>query len=223
MKLIKSLVIITALGLVTDSATACVEPYIGLGCEWSTTNHRRGNSHGSMFNKYFGGATAYAGARWQNISLEAGHESTGNKEKTGCHTGITSEQEVVTASIRTQNYFNGWHLDLNTYIPIKGDFEIISSLGYGIIKHRACGDITLVTSSKTAIYEGLNFSNRYKNTVRMGIGAQQMLCNHIGIRCMVRYKLLNNRSRLKSDLFGVNEMVKYKNIVSLSLGFIAKF
>ncbi len=224
MQLTKSLVVIVALiGVITESAVASVEPYFGGSCEWSTANHRRGSSQGSMFNKYFGGASAYAGARWKDISFEAGHESTGQKDKTGSHVTPSKDVEVVTAGIRTKNYFTGWHLDLNTHFPIWDDFELLGSLGYGAIKHRAAAQIDLSSSNKVVFTERLHFSNRYKNTLRFGIGAQQMICNHVGIRFMARYKLINNRARLKSDLFGINEIVKYKNIVSLSAGFFVKF
>jgi len=223
MQLIKSLVIVAALGILTESVMASVDPYFGGGYEWSTANHRRGDSHGSMFNKYFGGANAYLGARCHDISIEAGYECTGEESKSGSHTATPHDQEVVTASIRTRNYFKGWHLDLKTYFPIKDDFELITSFGYGVIKHKASGNITLMVSEELRAYDNLHFSNRYGHVARIGIGAQQMLCDHIGIRAMIRYKLLNNRTRLKSELFGINESVKYKNLVSLKLGFIFKF
>lgn len=223
MQLIKGLVVISALCVLTESAMASIDPYFGGAYEWSTANHRRGSSHGSMFKKNFGAIAAHAGARWRDISIEVGHESTGQEDKTGSHTATPHDQEVVTASINTQNYFKGWHLDLNTYLPIHADLELITSLGYGLIKHRASGDIAITASRKTIFAEDLHFSNRYRATYRLGIGAQQMVCEHIGIRAMVRYKMLNNRTRLKSEHFGINESVKYKNIVALTLGFIVKF
>lgn len=224
MKLSKSLVLIaTLLGLLTECAMANVEPYIGGGYEWSTVNHRRGNSHGSIFNKYFGGAHIYMGARWKDISIEAGHESTGQKYKTGSYMATAPDLGIVSASFRTPNSFAGWHLDLNAYLPIRGDFEFISSFGYGLIKHRISSDLSFSASDNDALSENLLSSSKYRNTFRLGAGVQQMFCNHIGVRCMVRYKLLNNRSRLKSELFAVNESVKYKNIVSVSAGVIFKF
>jgi hypothetical protein len=224
MQLTKSLVVVAALiGVLTESAMASIEPYVGMGYEWSTINHRRGNSHGSIFNKYFGGGNVYAGARWKDISLEAGHESTGNKYKSGSYSAMSKDSELVTASFRTPNSFTGWHIDLNAHMPVIKDFELLGSLGYGVIKHRSSSEFSFSVSGGSVLSENLHISNKYKNTFRLGLGIQQMFCNHIGIRCMIRYKLLNNHSRLKSDLFEINESVKFKNIVSVAAGVIFKF
>ena len=223
MQLTKSLLVIAALGMITETSMASIEPYCGGGFEWSTANHRRGDSHGTLFNKYYGGANAYLGARWRDVSIEAGHESTGEKDKSASHIALSSQQEVVKAGIRLHNYFKSWHLDLNTYFPIYGDFELIGSLGYGAVKHKAHGGMTLLAADKVVLSERLYFPNQYKGAFRFGIGAEQMICDHIGIRGMIRYKLLDNRTRLKSDIFGVNEIVKYKNIISVSAGIIFKF
>jgi opacity protein-like surface antigen len=223
MELIKSLVIAAALGMLTESSMASVEPYVGLGYEWTTANHRRGDSHASMFNKYFGGSSVYIGARCKDISIEAGYESTGKKNKTGYHSAISKELEVVTASVISLSNFEGWHIDLNNYLLINGDCELINSLGYGYISHRHATNLILQASGKPIFTESLNVSGKNKHSFRLGAGIQQMFCNHIGIRCMVRYKMLNNRSKFYSKFLSIKHNVKYKNIVSITAGVIFKF
>jgi len=168
MQLTKRLLVIAALGMLTESAMASIQPYVGGGYEWTTANHRRGNSHSSMFNKYFGGAAVYAGARWKDVSLEIGHESTGRKDKSATYTAISKDQKSVTAGAMTRSNFEGFHLDLNTYMPVLNDLEFIGSLGYGLIKHRNSADLALMVDRNTVFAEDLHVSNKHKHSFRMG-------------------------------------------------------
>ncbi len=228
---LKSLVVAGALiGSSTSNAFHCVHfhclpTYVGAEYQWITTGHRKSDVTGTTFGKSFCGTHLYVGQRWKNVSVETGYEFTRKKVR---HTNFTihhPELNHVTASVKARNRLAGMYMDVNGYIPIPAldGFELIGSIGVARIKHQLLADITLNVEGNPVFKEDLSRLTKYRGVFRLGAGAQYALNDYVNIRGMVRWKAINLGSKIRSEVLGVQETVRHRDVVCLSAGLFFKF
>ncbi len=238
----KSLVVASALiGASTASAMGCFDfgctsPYFGAEYEWtrSNTHHRHNdffeNRNHSLAKSYNGG-NIFLGARWCDFALEAGYDFTGRK--THSARGLNNTTTVTTAAgtftgtpfVRVKNRFDGWHLDLNGYMPVCDCLELIGSLGYGWTRAKFNVNYALVDTAGTVLVRANDVSHHsnYKGVFRLGVGAQYMVTECVGLRTMVRWKNINHNNRARSNSFAFNGTTRARDAVSVSAGAFVKF
>jgi opacity protein-like surface antigen len=238
----KSLVVASAL-IGASSASAmgcfdfgCVSPYVGAEYEWtrSNTHHRHSDSDG-VFSRHslaksYNGGNIFLGGRWCDFGLELGYDFTGRKSRTfrgapGARLVPGTTATFGTDFAKVKNRFDGWHVDLNGYMPVCDCLELIGSLGYGWVRPRFSVDYAIVDTAGTRLFTADDISNhnRYRGVFRLGAGAQYMVTECVGIRGMVRWKNINHRNRANSTSLAFVGSTRAKDAVSLSAGAFMKF
>ncbi len=200
-----------------------LEPYVGGGYEGSFQNKGKNND----FARYYNGGHFFVGTRWCDCGLELGYEATQRTSKPKPETLTTDLlNEVIGPNngasylgqggslnvlFPTKNKFEAWYLDLNGYVPVCNNLEVVGSLGYSWMKPKIYsamqlnannGTIQLPGSGFTPTVDGnlyRKFTSRrsHKAIFRFGAGLQYMVCNCVGVRGMVRWK---NTESLKTTI-----------------------
>lgn len=164
-----------------------IRPYIGaeyqfLDADMGTNTETIGGttftySYDDVYESSYQAIAPFAGLRfgdYAGVELSYTHSMEESKNVSG--TNITSNTT-----------FTLWSLDWMGYLPINEDksFELIGSLGMGIIEAEATG---------TAIVNSIPVSASASESGaagRIGLGAQYNLTDTIGIRTMARYMRTN--------------------------------
>lgn len=232
-------------------------PYVGAEYEWSRmrtdANHlslfARPASLNPFYPKSFSGANVFVGGRWCDIGAEIGYTFTGTKSKTQ-HRGApqvlaTAFTQFTTFSsqafgsfapgdtLKTKIKLNGWHIDLNGYVPLCGCWELIGSVGYEWMKPKVNMIGTHRGSNVAAgvpVREALHIHTKYKGMFRLGLGTQYMVTECVGIRAFVRWrnteklsvKITNAKTNVEPSIQHVS-FRPFKDTLSLAVGTFVRF
>lgn len=219
-----------------------VSPYIGGEYEWSsmkganTNPSIRGLSYRNLVSNSYSGGNIFLGGRWCNFATEIGYDFTGTKKK---HLGANSHNIaglnanfdhalVLGDRFESKVRLSGWHVDFNGYMPLCDCWELIGSVGYGWMKAKT--SITSVYTGRnigSLTRRGLHAHSSYKGMFRLGVGAQYMVTECVGLRGMLRWKnteKLHVSVRNNDPLASRSVSMKpFKDTISLSAGVFVKF
>jgi len=143
------------------------------------------NSFANSFPKSYPSATVYAGAKFL--------------ENFGAELGynISARKKHDLTKVRR----SGGYLDLVGYLPVMESVDLTASIGYGWIK--------------TKIEPSSVFHAKNKGVFRLGVGANYMVTDMIGLRGKVSWE---NTGALR-----VNSTKAFKDTIALAIGAFAKF
>jgi hypothetical protein len=144
--------------------------------------------------KSFPGANVYVGAKFHpNFGAELGFDF------------MKKSRTVNTIVNKTK--MMGAHLDANGYLPVADCFDVVGSVGVGLVQ--AKGERS-----------GVNLKSKKGLLPRVGVGAQYMVSEMVGLRAMARWQ------GTSAVYFKDDASAKYKpfkSAISLGLGVFAKF
>lgn len=240
----------------TGAASAfCLDdlcPYVGGEYEWTSTSGNRDHHHGRGFAKSYNGGNFFIGGRWCDFGVEVGYDFTQRKNRRHART-FTQDQlanvigadraaaffagtgNTGAAFSRTRSRFNGWHIDLNGYMPVCDCFELIGQIGYGWMKPHVSSAFALTnnvagvtlpgfTARGNALVHRLHSRGGYKGVFRLGAGGQYMVTDCVGLRGMLRWKNMNQlRSGVRGDDNFRRHHHKARDAFSLAAGVFVKF
>lgn len=136
---------------------------------------------GTRFNRYFG--------------IEGFYEISDKKDISESY---TDDPDMYTDYYKGSVKYHAVGIDIQGYVPLSQEFELLASLGLG----------QYYFESKGALYEdqyGYDDEefNSWSNSnaslgIRMGVGAQYNINEHFALRAMARYVKLNNDDIIKN-------------------------
>ncbi|MFM8454033.1 MAG: outer membrane beta-barrel protein [Gammaproteobacteria bacterium] len=217
----KSLVVAGALALTGVASAAMEDMGLYLGADYKhnwMTSKSFIETNGTWFAKSYPGASLYVGSRFhENFGVELGYDFSKKKSKALTFNPFAAGQN----QIKSTASFRGPRLDLNAYMPMDNCFDLIGSIGFGLVKPT----ISFSNVNMTAANFDRNYadvSGKQKMVLRLGFGAQYMATENIGVRGMIR---LENTSSLRANGANLTDAGKkpFKDTTSLNLGAFYKF
>ncbi|MDD7313156.1 MAG: porin family protein [bacterium] len=157
------------------------KPYIGLDYAYSKASTDDVVVEGvavpsEYYEDNFHSAIINAGAKLhKNFGLEAFYQKS-TKEEGNLSTLVIGGVPIATDKIETS--FNAYGLDLQGYLPIQENFELVGSLGIGQYKFKMKG------FGYTAKDDDVGY--------RLGAGAQYNINENFALRGMVRYNIIDS-------------------------------
>ncbi len=235
-----------------------VDFYLGTEYEWTNLRVKQNGRH--ILGKSYPGANFFLGVRWLNLALEGGYNLSMERRKSHKFDSISFGRlsELVgntnaisflaqggslfqSLKLSTHSQLDGWHLDLNGYIPLCDCWEMLGSCGYGWMKLHMGQKITLsgngpvtlpagtgsiqlpgfLTRSNGDIYAKFSTKSNYHGVFRVGGGFQYVLSDCIGFRGLVRWKNLKRLKAVVSQGGDVNltsYTTKLKDALCVNIG-----
>jgi len=192
-------------------------PYIGL--EYKQTWMKGKGDWANILPKSYPGASLFVGSRFnENVGIELGYSSTKRKSKSSSTQSLNgvmlNNGANVSGSTKVKVY--GAYFDINGYLPIDQQFDLIGSVGVALNKAKISYASNLAAG---------DVSTKSRVLGRLGFGAQAMVNEWVGVRAMARWE---NNSRLHKggtiqfDNKSVPAKI-FKDAGSLSLGAFVKF
>jgi hypothetical protein len=204
-------------------------PYFGLEFKWQNTEGKK--DWNKLISKSYPGATLYVGERFaKHAGIEIGYSETTRKTRT--HTFATGENffnngNTAGAQTKTSLKFRTAYFDLNGYYPLNKSFELIGSIGGGLIRPSVkigttgfrFNDAIALAATKAKI----------KGLIRLGAGVQFLFTDCINIRGMLRWE---STSLYRVDGFYNSQQTSihtnslrhlFKDTYSANIGLFIKF
>jgi opacity protein-like surface antigen len=166
-----------------------MKPYVGVDYYQAHMKAKKGDLQNAA-PKSYPGASVYAGIRFmENFGAELGGD-------------FSKKKKVNNVEYKR----NGGHLDLVGFWPLNDCFNLIGSLGAGMLKVKIKDEVS-------------NSSNSTKNSAfaRVGAGASYMLTDMFGLRAKINWE---NTSSLKMKDVNVKP---FKDTTSFTVGAFAQF
>lgn len=183
-----------------------IRPYIGLDVMTTTMDFGTGSQDWKMKNgpaEYFEdkniSANFVAGLKFNpNFGLEAFYQQSSEEEQNERWSEpIASE---VNMDFDATNYlsFKAYGIDTQWYAPITQEFEILASLGLAQYEFEAKDKLTGKVTSVGFTHTSKNNKDFDSLGVRLGIGGQYNITDHIALRAMARYVHMTDDEYIKS-------------------------
>ncbi len=233
-KLAKSLVIASALA-VAGSAVAefgDITPYIGADYQQSWMKGK--GPYSSILPKSFPGATLYVGTKvHENLGFEAGYNWSKSQKKTadmaegfdGLFTGNAGAAVKAAAQPGSKVTLrrNSAFFDVVGFLPVMDCVELVGSVGWGYVMPKLT-----ITPSKGL--DGQGYKLRNQNVVRVGLGANYMVTEMVGVRAKLGWestKATHFKHNAAHDALRANRGVQtrrpLKDSTTLNIGAFVKF
>lgn len=189
-------------------------PYAGFDFEW--TAMKGNHDWRKRLPADYPGGNFYAGLRLFDLELEGGYDFTTKRNR-------HSKKLALKTRVRTDS----WHIDLNGFLPpeflaVCTDIEIMGSIGIGTTK----ASISARPRRRDAdLFQVLPVSANRKSILRLGVGAQYMFENCMGIRGMIRWKN-TDRFVLRPNFINQENGFGHKpceNAVTIAIGVFTYF
>lgn len=213
-------------------------PYLGLDLKWQRTEGR--GDWNRLVPRTYPGAAIFTGERFnQYWGLELGYSET--TKKTKVHTFANGENfynngNTANAITRVSTKFRSLYLDLNAYYPLNPCFELIGSIGAGLVRPKV--KVHILNLGLVNGHTGFSASDaadlsttkgKTRGFFRLGAGAQAFISDSVGIRALFRWETTST-ARVKGrydfqqntiQSAGVRRM--FKDTFSITLGAFCKF
>jgi hypothetical protein len=221
--LVKSIVAATALAAasgVNADLMADLCPVIGI--DYYQVWMKGNNAYSRLTPKSYPGASIYVGTRfYENFGLELGYDwSTRKKHSWTVPAGATAAAGNITGTTKIRR--NGGHLDLVGFLPVADCFDVFGSIGYGWVQTKISNSASGNSAMSSAI---ASISSKGKSVLRLGIGANYMVTDFVGIRGKLGWETTSN-IRLKGNANFTNlgfSKKGFKDSGTLALGAFVKF
>lgn len=195
-----------------------IRPYIGLDIAATKMKFGKGKPDYALKDeetgeKYFkdklNSISAVVGAKVNpNFGIEAYYQQSSKGKKTSTWTEHYTPTDYETEVGKSTLSYKSYGVDLIAYLPVVQEFELLAALGLGQYDFEA-----KYTETDTDYHGGIvshtetDVDNKDFDSlgIRLGLGAQYNITNHVALRGMVRYVKLD-----KDDYV--------KNLVEASLG-----
>lgn len=232
--IVKKIVLIGTLLAAGNAAASIVEdvcPYVGADYRQLWIKGR--GFWSDRVAKSFPGGTLFIGAKFtENFGMEAGYNWSVHKHSTTNvvfpNPGLVTRTGRViptTGNIKARTRFTSFYVDLNGYVPLDNCWELIGSIGLGSMKPKLSVTVinagTLLPAQQTALQ---SINGRARSVWRVGVGAQYLFTESVGVRGLVRYEGTDGLRIHNNNInaFGISQKA-FKDAVSLALGFFVRF
>ena len=193
MKKIKSLVVASALVFsgVSVAEMCDVTPFVGLGYQYGSMKAK--NDWAKVANKKQDGALAFVGAKFhENFGAELGWEQSSSKNRQTTAVGTFDGVATNNGTQKVKTKVSGGYVDLQGYLPVVDNFEVLGSLGMGSVVAKINSTVDVLSS--VAHKNKLNQKSKRSLVGRVGVGAKYMFTDMFGVRVMAKWE---NTSRIK--------------------------
>lgn len=182
-----------------------------------------------MPTRYTGGSVYFGGRFFEYFGLIAGYDVSNRRR--GSHTfqagetffGVPALSGTATGTILTERIrLQSWYLDLMGYVPLTKCFDLIGTVGYGLmwanVAQQLVGSFTMPIASPSR-------TTHYASGLRAGVGLQYMMTKIFGVRGMVRWKQTSQikLSPAGGSVFGTSMHRPFKDTFSLGIGLYMAF
>jgi len=165
----------------------------------------------NAFPKSYPGASVYAGVKFmENVGAELGADFSQKKSATATVPAGTLSGASAATSVKNEVKRNGGHLDLVGFWPLNDCFNLIGSVGAGVLKAK-------ITSTPNV--GSIPISSKTRAVGRIGVGASYMLTDMFGLRAKLNWE---GTSALKSNING-GDVKPFKDTTSFTVGAFAQF
>jgi len=169
------------------------------------------NLFGRVFKKNYHAGDFYVRDRFhENLGFELGYAQSA--EKTVNHKAVSGDFISILnipagRNVRTKLAFKSWHADLNAYLPLGNDLDLVGTVGFSYLK----------PDLKEFSVTGISFSTKgeYSFIPRLGAGAQFMLNDCIGVRGLLRWE---STSQAKVRIADTLIFKPFKNGLTANVG-----
>ncbi|MDB6096580.1 MAG: hypothetical protein JWM09_858 [Francisellaceae bacterium] len=209
----KTILSLSLMAMASSSFACCEETNPYMGAEFQSTWMKGKTSWKPFLNKTYPGVNLLVGSRFhQNAGVELGYDWS--KRKT--QNTLLSTGQTLNSRVR----ISGAHLDVNGYLPVMENLELLGSLGVGFIKPKFN-----LSTDRTGTVSVSAVGGKTKAVARLGLGLQGMVNEKVGLRATVRY-LGTSRLRVSHPeqlaALGVSNK-PFKDATALNLGAFVKF
>jgi hypothetical protein len=212
-------------------------PYLGLDFKWQRTEGK--NDWNKVIAKNYPGASIYAGERFcKNWGIEFGYGETLQKTKTHSFTNgetFFDSRNASGAIVSTKVKFRSGYFDLNGYYPITPCFDLIASVGGGLVRPKirvnipVSGPANRTTGFFPQDVNALHsIKGKTRGFARLGAGLQYLISDCIGLRGMVRWETTSfarahGRFDFQQGSINTGELRRpFKDTVSATVGIFCK-
>jgi opacity protein-like surface antigen len=211
--IVKGALVVGAM-LVAGSAAAYmddVKPYVGVDYYQAYMKAKNGALQ-NAFPKSYPGASIYAGIKFmENVGAELGADFSKDKSQTAVFSAGTAGMPAGATSVKNEVKRNGGHLDLVGFVPLNSCFNLIGSLGAGMLKAK-------ITSTPNV--GSVPVSSKTRTVARIGVGASYMLTDMFGLRAKLNWE---GTSALKANINNSGDVKPFKDTTSFTIGAFAQF
>jgi hypothetical protein len=217
------------------SPSPCAWPNYGMtfGAELTGVYMSGKHEWHAVFPNYFTGGTVYAGYQFLKwLGLEVGYTQTTSKTKKNNFDINTDFFQLPTTpfNFETKMHLKTAYMDINYFVPLSpicGCFDLIGSVGLGIIRPSFSIRATPLDSPLATLLVSLK--PRTNGVTRCGLGLRMRITDHIGVRLMLRYQQTSLARVTGNSLFRQIQFLNltsnkvFKDQGSANIGFYAEF
>ncbi len=211
--------------------------FVGADYEWNFIN--KIGPWKNLLPKSQSSVNMYVGGRiLQYFGLELSYDAMIKRSKTHTfHVGDTAFDTIISnataGTVRHRVGIAGWYVDLKGYFPLKdycvlpaclggGCLDLVGTIGYGQVEPK----VHFISTATLFSYQPqVTLHGKKQSAWRLGVGAELMFNNLVGLRGMVRWKDFSNlrvknhldTRRFTSLLIGDHQKA-FKRALSFSLG-----
>jgi len=229
-QLTRSFVLASALATAGSAGAAVMDDFVPfIGVDYKQLWVRGNGDYRNAFPKTYPGGTIYVGSKFTDcFGAELGYSFSTRKKHDWTDPDFSS---VSIASARVR--FTSFHLDINGYIPLDNCWELIGSVGVASMKPKVnfSANTSAAAGLTAAQIDGINSINgKSKAVFRVGVGAQYLVTEMVGIRAMVRWENTHRLTVSGNQNFGnfmtagfINTTRPFKDAISLAVGLFVRF